>query len=280
MQSYLGIYDLAGGGVQTLLKTEAHIEAPNWTPDGQSLIVNGNGLLYEIALNGANLQRIDTGRCKALNNDHGISPDGQTLVISDKTETKQSCIYLLAATGAEPRRVTPKTPSWWHGWSPDGQRLTYTAVRAGQFCIATCRLDGNDEQVLVTSPHHYDGPDYSSDGEWIWFNSDRGGDMQLWRMRTDGACLEQMTEGARDAWFPHPDPTGRYVLYLTYPPGTDGHPADQAVDLRLLNLSDSTTRILIECHGGQGSLNVPCWSPEGTRFAFMRYAPDFTVCSA
>ena len=40
----------------------------------------------------------------------------------------------LAATGGTPRRVTEHSRSYWHGWSPDGAPLTYTAARQ--------RLDG------------------------------------------------------------------------------------------------------------------------------------------
>lgn len=274
MRSYLEIFDMASGSTRTLLETDRRIEAPNWSPQNDALIVNGDGLLFEVSLSDPSLSVIDTGAHRALNNDHGLSPDGQTLAISDSTGVGQSTIYLLPRQGGVPRRVTEQTPSWWHGWSPDGSRLAYTAVRSGDFCIATCTLDGGDEQVLVSGPHHYDGPDYSPDGNWIWFNSDRGGYMQLWRMHPDGSALEQMTDRPEVAWFPHPAPNGKEVLYLAYAEGTEGHPAGQDVALRLLDLANGTSRQLVELYGGQGSLNVPSWAPDGTAFAFVRYRKE------
>ncbi|MCB1335890.1 MAG: PD40 domain-containing protein [Roseivivax sp.] len=272
MRSFLDVYDLESGAVHTVLAAETHLEAPNWTPDGASLIVNGDGLLYRVPLASPALHRIATGPMVHLNNDHGLSPDGATLAISDKTETGRSCIYTLPVGGGAPRRVTRQVPSWWHGWSPCGARLTYTAVREGDFCIATCGLSGEGERIVIGGPHHYDGPDYSPDGDWIWFNSDRGGTMQLWRVRPNGRDAEQMTDDDRVNWFPHPSPDGRHVVYLSYAPGTEGHPPDREVELRLIDIGTAEVRTLVSLFGGQGTLNVPCWAPDAGRFAYMRYA--------
>ena len=120
MQSNLAIFDTRTRTIETVLTTSRHIEAPNWTPDGAALIVNGEGRLFRVPLARPQLAEIDTGFATRLNNDHGISPDGLTLVISDSTRTDGSCIYTLPVAGGEPRRVTEETPSYWHGWSPDG----------------------------------------------------------------------------------------------------------------------------------------------------------------
>lgn len=270
MKAFVEIMDVESQQVQTLLATDCHVEAPNWTPDGNALIVNAQGRLFRVPLEAPELLPVDTG-FDQLNNDHGISPDGRVLAISDKTETGKSCIYTLSAGGGTPKRVTPKVPSWWHGWSPDGKRLCYTCVRNGDFGIATCALDGGDEQVLITSPHHYDGPDYTPDGQHIWFNSDRGGGMALWRMRVDGSDPQPMTHSDTVDWFPHPSPDGRHILYLAYPPGTKGHPFGRQVDLRLMPAEGGPSRGLTTLFGGQGTLNVPCWAQDSRRFAYVRY---------
>lgn len=271
MRSLLRIFDLDTGRAETLLDHAGHIEAPNWAPDGASLIVNGGGRLFRLPLDAPRLVPIDTGSLSALNNDHGISPDGRTLVVSNSPNRGTSLIYTLPATGGEPRLVTPKAPSWWHGWSPDGARLAYTCLRDGRFGIATIPLEGGPETVLISGPHHYDGPDYSPDGAHVWFNSDRGGSMDLWRMSPDGTGAEPMTSDDRVNWFPHPAPDGRHVLYLSYLPGTQGHPANRPVELRLLDLATARTSVLAGFLGGQGTLNVPSWAPDGRRFAFVQY---------
>lgn len=275
MQSRLEIHDLASGENRLVLETAAHFEAPNWSRDGSHLLVNGGGRLYRVALSAApQLQLIDTGPAIACNNDHGLSPDGQFLVISDNGVDGQSCIHILPSAGGEPKRVTPLTPSWWHGWSPDGARLAYAAMRNGAFFIADCLLDGADERLLIGGDgDHYDGPDYGPDG-LLWFNSDRGGSMQLWRMQPDGTDAVEVTRDDRVNWFPHPSPDGMRVLYLSYAPGVKGHPANHDVELRLLDPVTGGTWTLVSLHGGQGSINVPCWSPDGNQFAFMRYTSN------
>ncbi len=272
MRSFLEIYDLANDNVTTVLEVDVHIEAPNWSPDGNQLIVNGDGKLFRVPLAEPELQPIECGDLSHLNNDHGISPDGKTLVVSDSPARSTSLIYTLPFEGGTPHLVTETAPSWWHGWSPDGQTLAYTSVRHEQFGISTIPATGGEETLLVSSPHHYDGPDYTPDGDWIWFNSDRGGSMDLWRMRSDGSDLEKMTDDTSVNWFPHPSPDGLHVLYLAYEEGTEGHPPNKHVELRLLDLASGQIRTLVQLIGGQGTINVPCWSPDTKRFAFMRYS--------
>ena len=272
MSSELAVFDLDTGDTRVLFATDALIEAPNWSPDDRFLVVNGDGLLYRLALDAPErgLERIDTGFADACNNDHGISPDGTTLAISHN-DGDGSCIHILPIGGGTPRRVTPKTPSWWHGWTPDGRTLLYTARRDGVFDIHAIDVDGGEERRLTSGPGHKDGPDVTPDGEWIWFNADPDGRMKLHRVRLDGSGLERMSDGDTVDWFPHPSPDGRYVLYLAYPPGTEGHPRGRDVELRLIPAGGGGPETLLRLHGGQGTINVPCWSPDGRRFAFVRY---------
>ena len=271
MTSQLMIHHLASGAETVVLETDMLIEAPNWTPDGGALIVNGNGLLFRVPLDRPALDQIDTGFATRLNNDHGISPDGSMLVISNHTVIGQSCIYTLPTTGGEPARVTANTPSWWHGWSPDGSTLAYTAVRSGEFGIWTIPVEGGDETCIAGGGGHHDGSDYTPDGKWVWFNSDQDGSMQLWRVRPDGKGRQKMTDEPTVNWFPHPSPDGSTVLYLAYPRGTEGHPRDLDVVLRVIPPEGGESRPVAALFGGQGTINVPCWSPDGRRFAYVRY---------
>lgn len=272
MISELCIFDLATGEATVLLAHEGHVEAPNWHPDG-FLLVNGGGRLFRVPLDAPALHPVDTGPLRALNNDHGISPDGRMLALSDRTATADSCIWLMPLAGGDPVRVTPKVPSWWHGWSPDGARLAYVGVRrtGGPVSLYTCALDGSDEICVTADFDHVDGPDYTPDGRWIWFNGERDGEVDLWRIRPDGSGLERMTDDTAVNWFPHPSPDGAHVVYLAYPPGTAGHPGGMEVSLRIMPAAGGATRHLIDLRGGQGTINVPSWAPESRRFAFMRF---------
>lgn len=274
MKSLLMIFDMEMRKAVPVYETDAHIEAPNWTPDGAALIYNSGGLLYRFDLTERTTKQIDTGARTKLNNDHGISPDGSILAISDKTETGQSCIYLLPSSGGTPQRVTAQVPSYWHGWSPDGQTLVYTAKRDDAFDIYSIDVGGGTETRLTQDMGHCDGPDYAPDGQWIWFNSDKSGTAQLWRVRPDGTDLEQMTDDARVNWFPHPAPAGDVVVYLSYPTGTLGHPGDLDVELRVMSSEGGASSTLMSLFGGQGTINVPSWSPDSRQFAYVSYQKE------
>lgn len=259
------------GKVEVLLRHDGHIEAPNWHPEGY-LVVNGDGRLFRVPLDAPALEPIDTGFATRCNNDHGISPDGEMLVISDSSRTDQSCIYTLPIGGGEPTRVTELTPSWWHSWSPDGGRLAYAAARdGGPVALFTCALDGSDERQVTEGFAHVDGPDYTPDGAWIWFNGEDARGVNLWRIRPDGMDAEQMSHGAGVDWFPHPSPDGEHLVWLSYPPGTAGHPGGLDVELKIMPQDGGKGRTPVRLHGGQGTINVPSWAPDSDRFAFMRY---------
>lgn len=267
------VHDIETGAEEIVYTSDALIEAPNWSPCGRFLVLNGDGRLFRLTLGETDLTPIDTGPRIQCNNDHGISPDGAMLAISDRSETGESCIYTLPITGGTPTRITDKTPSYWHGWSPDGQTLTYTARRDGVFQIFTIPVGGGAETRLTHGHGHRDGPDYTPDGNWIWFNSDHhGGPPELWRIHPDGSGLERMTEDERVNWFPHPSPDGKHVQYLAYGSHVTGHPGGEDVELRLMPDGGGAWRTLAAFHGGQGSINVPNWAPDGRRFAYVRYA--------
>lgn len=271
MISELCVHDPDRGTTEVVLRLEgARVEAPNWHPEG-ALVVNQGGRLFRVPLDAPRLLPVATGFA-ALNNDHGPSPDGRLLAVSDKAEAGASCIFVLPWPDGAARRATPLAPSWFHAWTPDGAGLLYAAARdGGPVTVASCALDGGGERLLAEGFDHADGPDATPDGAWVWFNGERDGAVDLWRVRPDGTGLERMTEGDTVDWFPHPSPDGRDVLFLSYPPGTRGHPADLPVRLRLVPAEGGRARDLLAFRGGQGSINVPCWEPGGRRLAFARH---------
>ena len=248
------------------------IEAPNWTKDGSSLIYNGGGRLHRIAAIGGEPEVIDTGFATRINNDHGISPDGQTIALSDGSQgDRKSRIHTVPIGGGTPTRITPDAPSYWHGWSPDGQTLAYCAQRDGVFDVYTMPASGGVETRLTRTDGLDDGPEYAPDGQTIYFNSDRSGLMQIWRMDPDGSNQRPVTVDERNNWFAHPSPDGAKLVYVSFEKDVQGHPEDQDVEIRLLTLATGKITVLARCFGGQGTLNVPSWSPDGKRIAFVTY---------
>jgi hypothetical protein len=247
-------------------------EAPNWTRDSSALIFNRDGRIVHMAVAGGPIQIIDTGFAIHCNNDHGLSPDGALLAISDQSkEDHKSLVYIVPSSGGTPRRVTQKSPSYWHGWSPDGQTLAFVGERSGEFDIYSILAAGGEEKRLTTAPGLDDGPEYSPDGKYIYFNSERTGIMQIWRMRPDGTEQEQVLSDDSNDWFPHISPNGKWMVFLSFEKDVKGHPPNQNVMLRLMSLSDKKVTILAKLFGGQGTINVPSWAQDSTQLAFVSY---------
>ncbi len=248
-----------------------HFEAPNWSRDGKYFLFNREGHIYRLPITGGEPIRLDTGFADHCNNDHGISPDGTQLAISHQPNNGRSLIYVLPIEGGTPRQVTPAGPSYWHGWSPDGKTLAYCAERNGEFDVYSIPAAGGSETRLTTATGLDDGPDYSPDGHYIYFNSERTGTMQIWRMHPDGSHQEQLTTDELNDWFPHPSPDGRWIAFLSYGKEVKGHPANQNVQLRLMPTGGGPLRVLAKLFGGQGTMNVPSWSPDSRSLAFVSY---------
>jgi len=249
-----------------------HFEAPNWSRDGKYLLFNKEGKIYKIPVEGGTPELINTDFAVKCNNDHGISPDGTQLAISDQSnEDNKSRIYILPIEGGTPKQITELAPSYWHGWSPDGKTLAYCAERNGEFDIYTISVNGGEETRLTTTPGLDDGPDYSPDEKYIYFNSERTGTMQIWRMKTDGTGQEQITNDEYNNWFAHPSPNGKWIVFLSYEIDVKGHPPNKDVMLRLMSVETGEIQVLAKLFGGQGTINVPSWSPDSNNLAFVSY---------
>jgi TolB protein len=269
--STLETVTIASTDRRTVKVFPTRIEAPNWTKD-DTLIYNSGGLLYRIPVAGGEPVVIDTGFANRNNNDHGVSPDGTMLAISDQSqENRRSLVYTVPIGGGKPTRITQNAPSYWHGWSPDGKTLAYVGERNGNFDIYTIPVTGGTETRITTADGLDDGPDYSPDGRYIYFNSERTGLMQIWRMRPDGSEQEQITSDEYNNWFPHPSPDGQRLVFLSYEKDVKGHPENKDVLLRVMSLADKRITVLAKLFGGQGTINVPSWSPDSRRLAFVSY---------
>jgi hypothetical protein len=271
VESTLEVVDIASKDRRVIYRASGVIEAPNWSRDGQSFLFNSRGHIYRLPLKGGEPELVDTGFANRCNNDHGLSPDGKELAISHHGPEGKSLIYLVPSTGGVPKLLTSTGPSYWHGWSPDGQTLVYCAERNGNFDVYSIPVSGGEEKRLTTAPGLDDGPDYTPDGKNIYFNSARNGRMQIWRMRPDGSEQEAVVADEYNNWFPHPSPDGKWIVFLSYEKDVEGHPANKDVQLRLLPFKGGPIQVLAKLFGGQGTINVPSWSPDSRRLAFVSF---------
>ncbi len=265
--------DVFTGKRQILYTEPVSLQAPNWTPDGKSLIYNSKGLMYNFNIKNRTTVLLNTGLVKNNNNDHVISFNGKILGLSAASLDNKynSVVYTVPINGGMPKQITPTGPSYLHGWSPDGKWLTFTGQRNNEFDIYKVPSGGGDEVRLTTSPGLDDGSEYSPDGKYIYFNSVRSGLMQLWRMKPDGSEQEQVTNDDFNNWFAHISPDGKWIVCLSFSKDIkpDDHPFYKHVYLRMLPAEGGAPKVIAYLYGGQGSINTPSWSPDSKKIAFV-----------
>lgn len=280
-QQYLGsrleVLDIETGIQKVLYETEHSIQAPNWTVDSKKLIYNSNGYLYNYELENDSISLLNTGFATNNNNDHVLSFDGTKLAIShhNPEDDNNSTIYILPVEGSDnPKQVTQSGlgASYLHGISPDNQTVLFTGNRNGKYDIYAADVNTMEETQLTDTPTLDDGSEYSPDGKYIYFNSNRTGAMQIWRMDADGSNQTQLTfdENFND-WFPHISPDGEKIVFISY--GTEvesgDHPFYKNVTLRMVPVEGGEPEIIAYLYGGQGTINVPSWSPDSKKIAFV-----------
>ncbi|MBT2549253.1 biopolymer transporter Tol [Arthrobacter sp. ISL-65] len=254
------------------------LEAPNWTLDGEALVLNGDGKLWTFDVAGRTISQVPLTGIPGLNNDHVLDPDGEHIFLS----ANDGHIYRAALRGGHATRITKDDGSFHflHGVSPDGQELAYVGMEAGDFTqpgrLMTIPASGG-ASTPISVDGHCDGPEYSPDGGWLYFNAEaftsQPGHAQLARVRAaGGSSAEQLLASHTVDWFPHLSPDGRLASYIRFPSGTEGHPADLPVDVVFVSTDDWAAPLHTwPVFGGQGTINVNSWSPDSARLAYVAY---------
>src|SRR5258706_7954342 len=277
LESRLETMNVFDGKRKIVYETTGRFEAPNWMPNGKKLLFNMDGSLYTIPVEGGQTEKLNTDFANRNNNDHGISFNGKLLAISHHREGLPgggSTVYVMPLTGGTPKLITENTPSYWHGWAADNKEVVYVAQRNGSkiYQIYKNSIEGGKEiQLTSHNVGHVDGPEYSPDGKYIYYNGSQSGTMQLWRMKPDGSSKEQITFDEANNWFPHISPNGKWIAFLSFPEtiNPDEHPAYQRVMLKLMKADGGPPKVIAYLYGGQGTINVPSWSPDSNFISFV-----------
>jgi Tol biopolymer transport system component len=272
----LEILNVFDGKRNIIHESEGKFEAPNWMPDGKQLLFNEQGSLFTIPVDGGKPEKMNTGEVASINNDHGISFDGKMLAISARKETVggSSVVYVLPLKGGTPKLVTDPTPSYWHGWSPNGKEVAVVGQRNGLKIYNLYKVNINtkvETALTQNTTGHVDGPEYSPDGKYIYYNANPTGTMQIWRMKPDGSEQEQLTFDEYHSWFPHISPDGKWMTMISFPTNIDpnSHPSYKRVMLRMMPVNGGAPRVIAFLYGGQGTINVNSWSPDSKHIAFV-----------
>ncbi|UOB16429.1 TolB family protein [Abyssalbus ytuae] len=274
--SHLEIMNVTTGDRKILMSSDHSIQAPNWTPDGKTLIYNSNGLLYQYNLETGKVKMLNTGFATNNNNDHVLNADGSKIAISHHNDDDNniSSIYYLPIEGSNnPIKVTKDGvgASYLHGWSANEKKMIFTANRNNKYDIYEVDVQTGKEKQLTDTQTLDDGSEYSPDNKYIYFNSDRTGTMQLWRMKANGKEQTQLTFDEYNDWFPHVSPNGKSIVFISYPHDIDSadHPFYKHCLLRIMPVTGGEPKVIAYIYGGQGSINVPSWSPDSKYIAFV-----------
>jgi hypothetical protein len=271
--SHLELLEVASGKRDIIYSVPYSIQAPNWADESHLIFNDYKGIMYNFDLATRVPVPINTGSITNNNNDHVVSFDGKMLGLSSNVRSLGgSIIYTVPINGGTPKQITPKGPSYLHGWSPDGKSLVFCGERNGEFDVYKIPSEGGKEIKLTDSKGLDDGPEYTPDGKYIYFNSVRSGSMQIWRMRPDGSNPEQVTNDGFNNWFAHISPDGKWIVFISFlkeevQPGI--HPPYKHVYLRLMPFGGGPAKVIAYFYGGQGSINTPSWSPDSKRIAFI-----------
>ncbi|MEO6221232.1 MAG: hypothetical protein ABIO81_12440, partial [Ginsengibacter sp.] len=218
LSSRLELMNVFDGKRITVHKDSGRFEAPNWFPDGKKLLFNQGGSIYTIPVEGGKPEKLNTGDVARNNNDHVISFDGKMLGISSHRTGMPgggSTVYVLPLSGGDPKLITDSTPSYLHSWSPNNKEVVYTAQRTSKspaYNIYKKAIAGGPEvQLTFNKKGLSDGPEFSPDGKYIYYNSTATGTMQIWRMKPDGSGNEQITFDEYNNWFAHSSPDGKWI---------------------------------------------------------------------
>ena len=273
-RSLITIIDANGKSKRIVLDSNQRFGSPSWSGDGTYLVLNSGGKLWRVAVDGKEKPKIIPTGTGGIDIDHGVSPDGKNLAVTS------GALFVVPLDGGAPHQLPLQAPSYFQGWSPDGKTLAYTADRGRGFETFCIDLAGGAERRLVPALKTSDTANYSTDGAWIYFCSHDSGNSELWRVPAHGDSPkpELVLADERSNWSPRHSPDGKWLFYLSYPPKTQGHPADRDVILRRIPLprakiAPAKVTDIARFTGGHGSIGKRPWSPDGRSFAYVSYEP-------
>jgi Tol biopolymer transport system component len=188
-----------------------------WFPDGQSIgfigVENGVAGVYAMRLDGSEKKRLTPAGQRF--GSFRISPTGEQIVLIGNDQGGSQQLFLMNAKGGATRQVTTSvSPRQWPGnprdgnnspaWSPDGSKIAYVSWANETPDIFIMDANGKNDKRLTSGAIRDESPQWSRDGKYIYFNSNRDMSLnhEIYRMTPDGKNQIPLTHWRSDDSYP------------------------------------------------------------------------------
>jgi len=247
--------------------------APAWSPDGRSIAFcrrnQREDAIYVVPALGGPERKLYSTSADAMAQymSSDWSPDGKYLAYVDRRPGPQTLnIFLLALDNTQDKRPLTTSPhvetDFNPRFSPDGQTVAF--VRASgeggaAHDIFLVRTAGGEPKRLTFDSVLIYGLDWTPDGAYIVFSSDRLGGARLWKARASGGEPEPLPVGQEGANAPALSRTGRRLAYTQ---------VDIIANIWRYEVSTGRNAPPTKLIASTGVNESPQFSPDGKRIAF------------
>jgi TolB protein len=181
-------------------------------------------------------------------------------------ETPYGHLFAVSPDGTGAVDLTPSgyTDIRSFAWSPDGRRIAFSAIRAGDSDPELFVMNAAGGGVRRLTDNHLADfqPSWSPNGRWIAFTSIRTGLSQIYRMRADGSAQRRLTRAFGNCDSPAWSPRGSLIAF---------HCAMASEKVSLMRPDGTHVRVLLR--RARTIETKPAWSPDGRAIAFGRGMP-------
>nr|MBA3672744.1 PD40 domain-containing protein [Gemmatimonadaceae bacterium] len=198
-----------------------------------------------------------------------FSPDGRSIAV-DASRGGPRRIWIMDVHGLNPQQATTdSSEAVAHiapRWSPDGRRIVYQRIERTRFDVAVVDLASRQSITVTRDVYRKINPVWARDGHAIYYSSDAGGGMNVWRLPIDEASrpsapAQQLTSGAGQDLQVAVAPDGNRLVYATLHQNADLWRLPVTPQGAVVGVPEPLVATTREDSRGE-------WSPDGRQVAF------------